>query len=422
MTKPLRALVLPLVLLAACAFPAAAAEQGLAAGDLVAICGDSITEQKDYSVDIEDYLLMCQPVAKLQAMQFGWGGETSWGFLGRMANDALPFAPQVATTCYGMNDGGYAPLGADRAKQYHDAQKGIVAAFKKAGTRFIVVGAPGCVDADTFHHSPEQAVMYNKTLAELGALAKQVADEEGVVFADVHGAMMTAMAKAKEKYGKEYVFAGGDGVHPGRNGHLVMAYAYLKALGCDGAIGTVTVDLAAKKAETTAGHRILAVGADGAVQVVSTRYPFCVSGDPKQQTTASAAEFIPFNQELNRFLLVVTNPGAERLAVTWGAATKEFSAADLAKGINLAAEFGDNPFTPFFLKVESAVRGQQIYETEFVKNFLHNVPQYRQVISDEGATWDRLVAKGTAKAVGLRATASEALVPVTHVITIKAVK
>ena len=52
MTKPLRALALPLALIAACAFPAVAAEQGLAEGDLVAICGDSITEQKDYSVDI----------------------------------------------------------------------------------------------------------------------------------------------------------------------------------------------------------------------------------------------------------------------------------------------------------------------------------------------------------------------------------
>ncbi len=27
---------------------------------------------------------------------------------------------------------------------------------------------------------------------------------------------------------------GRDGVHPDRNGHLVMAYAFLKALGCDG--------------------------------------------------------------------------------------------------------------------------------------------------------------------------------------------
>ena len=43
--------------------------------DLLAICGDSITEQKLYSVFIEDYLLMCKPVPSLQSVQFGWSGE-----------------------------------------------------------------------------------------------------------------------------------------------------------------------------------------------------------------------------------------------------------------------------------------------------------------------------------------------------------
>src|SRR5205823_14059162 len=47
-------------------------------GDLVAIVGDSITEQKLYSVFIEDYLLMCKPAGKdVKTMQFGWGGESS---------------------------------------------------------------------------------------------------------------------------------------------------------------------------------------------------------------------------------------------------------------------------------------------------------------------------------------------------------
>src|SRR5882757_532963 len=76
----------------------------LQAGDMVAICGDSITEQKQYSVFIEDYLLMCQPAPDLKAHQFGWSGEKADGFLGRMSAEVLPFAPTVATTCYGMND------------------------------------------------------------------------------------------------------------------------------------------------------------------------------------------------------------------------------------------------------------------------------------------------------------------------------
>ena len=122
---------------------------GLHDNDAVAVCGDSITEQKRYSVYMEDYLLMCKPKSNVHAMQFGWGGEVVGGFLGRMSN-VLRFPVTVATTFYGMNDGGYAALTDERAKLYRDGTKSIVDTFKKSGVRFIVVGSPGVVDSKTF--------------------------------------------------------------------------------------------------------------------------------------------------------------------------------------------------------------------------------------------------------------------------------
>ena len=235
----------------------AAAELALKPADYVAITGDSITEQKQYSVFMEEYFLMCQPVAKLQATQFGWGGDTSWGFAARMANDMLRFQPTVATTCFGMNDGGYAPMTPDKAKHYRDGQTAIVQGFKKAGIRVIVVGSPGCVDADAFRTDPIAASMYNTTLTEERDIAREVAQSEGVLFADVITPMIATMAKAKVKYGKSYHLAGGDGVHPDQNGQLVMAYAFLKALGCDGDLGKITVDMQAGKADAVGGHKVL---------------------------------------------------------------------------------------------------------------------------------------------------------------------
>src|SRR5882757_10822659 len=104
--KRLPALFLALLIALLCS----RAQAQLQKGDFVAIAGDSITEQKQYSVFIEDYLLMCKPQPDLRVMQFGWGGETSWGFLGKMPTQALRFDMTVATTCYGMNDGGYSPM------------------------------------------------------------------------------------------------------------------------------------------------------------------------------------------------------------------------------------------------------------------------------------------------------------------------
>ena len=69
-------------------------------GDRLAICGDSITEQRVYSRLIEDYLTVCVPQLKISVRQYGWGGERADGFLGRMTNDCLvssPRLPRLAT-------------------------------------------------------------------------------------------------------------------------------------------------------------------------------------------------------------------------------------------------------------------------------------------------------------------------------------
>lgn len=390
---------------------------GLQKDDLVAICGDSITEQKLYSLFMEEYLLMCQPQPGLQTVQFGWSGERAVGFVARQKNDCLVFKPTVATTCYGMNDGGYVATEPQRLEEYKTSTIGVVKNFKEAGVRFIVVGAPGVVDSDTYKR-PIPASVYNQTLADFGAAAKQVATEQGVAFADVHGIMMDVMAKAKAKYGKEYPFAGGDGVHPGRNGHLVMAYAFLKALGCKGDIGTITVDLKGDKATATEGHKVVSA-AKGSVVVESSRYPFCFLGDPAQQTTRSIVEFLPFNEDLNRYLLVVKNAGAAKLKVTWGKDSKVFSAAELEKGINLAAEFLDNPFCEPFTKVEGIMANQQNYETHATKLMLHSLLEWRKSLPDMESSYAKMEQSILEKDKELRQTSRAAIAPVTHTIKIE---
>src|SRR6478735_2270958 len=58
-------------------------------GDRLAICGDSITEQKMYSRIMETYLTVCVPQLEVTTRQYGWGGETAQGFWRRMSNDCL---------------------------------------------------------------------------------------------------------------------------------------------------------------------------------------------------------------------------------------------------------------------------------------------------------------------------------------------
>jgi len=393
---------------------------GLRQGDFIAICGDSITEQRLYSVYIQDYLLMCRPAANLRTLQAGWSGEQAPGFQKRMENDVLMLGPNVATTCYGMNDGGYSPMTAEKAQRYRDSQRAIVKKFKENGVRLIILGSPGCVDSNTFHKNPEEAAMYNKALAELRDIAREVAKEQNVTFANVYDPMMDIMEKTKAKYGRSYHLAGGDGVHPDFNGHLVMAYVFLKALGCDGDIGTITVDMASGNAQATKGHKILSAK-DGAIEIESSKYPFCFFGDPaKPRSTRGVIEFLPFNEQLNRLVLVAKNIDADaECKVTWGDASRQYMGAELAEGINLAADFLDNPFSEPFRRSEQVIAKQQEFETRLTKSLLHRIPEYLRYVPDAKQELHIVVEKLCKKDKEMSEASSASAVPVRHSIKIE---
>jgi lysophospholipase L1-like esterase len=394
----------------------------LEAGDTVAICGDSITEQREYSVFIEDYLLMCQPAPDLKAHQFGWSGETAEGLLNRMRTEVLPFNPTVATTCYGMNDGAYAAIDPVRQEAYRKNTEAIIKIFRDSGVRFILIGSPGLVDTYTFDRVPGRhysATNYNRTLADLARIAREVAGEQQVTYVDIYTPMAAVMKAAKAKYGPTYDLAGPDGIHPEANGHLVMAYAFLKALGCSGDIGTIIWDARTGRATATAGHQILSAR-DGSIIIKSSCYPFCLYGNPADpNSTRGVLEFLPFNKDLNRFRLVVTNGGANRFRVTWGKESKDYSAAELKQGINLAAEFMDNPFAEAFASVDKIVREQQAFETPAVKSILYSLPEWNALLPEESETLNQLKRATIRKAEALSRASRAAVKPVKCTIRIE---
>ncbi len=388
-------------------------------GQRVAVVGDSITEQKLYSRYIELYLTACLPELELQVIQLGWGGETARGFASRMNNDLLPWKPDVVTTCYGMNDGGYRAFDETIGKNYSGPMADIVGRLKKAGVT-VVVGGPGVVDSKFFQGGGEKPKVYNENLAQLSQLAKKLAEAEGFPYADVHGVMRQAMDKSKPVLGEGYDVGGTDGVHPGPNGHLLMAYAFLKAMGIDGQIGTVTVDLKGKAAASE-GHKVLG-GEAGKVELESSRYPFCFSGDEKSpKGTRSILPYVPFNADLNRFTLVVKNLDGAKAKVTWGAASKTFAKEDLEKGINLAAEFPENPFAEPFRKLESMVVAKQTLETGMIKAVINQFPRTIDAMAKDKAaeaSVEALRKQMIETQEKLGASIRSSVLPVKHAITV----
>lgn len=394
------------------------AAESLRDGDLVAICGDSITEQRQYSAYMQGYLLMCQPKADLNTVQFGRGGERAIMFVDRIFNDIAPFEATVGTTCYGMNDGEYQPINDKIRDTYRQKMTEAVQKMKQSGMRMIVVGSPGVVDPVGFKGSKCSAAEYNEALKELGRVAKEVAEAEGVIFADVHTPMMEGMTKAKAKLGEDYKIAP-DGVHPSPNGHLAMAYAFLKALGCDGNIGSITVNFADGKAEADPAQKILSASG-GTVEVESTRYPFCFTGQEGDAGTRTMSEFIPFNQDLNRYMLIVKNAPA-KARVTWGEESREYSGQELEKGVNLAADFVKHPFAAPFAKVSNKISEQQNFERIAILSALHSLLNWRKSFPDGEHNYTNMQNMVLKKAKEFRAASRAAVTPVRHTIKIEPV-
>lgn len=387
----------------------------LRAGDRLAICGDSITEQKMYSRIMETYLAVAVPELKIEVRQFGWSGETAPGFLGRMTNDCLRFKPMVATTCYGMNDHGYRPYDDEIGKRYREASLGIIKAFKAAGVR-VVQGSPGCVGRNPqwipeFKNLPSEVL--NLNLCKLRNIGIDLALAENTSYADVFWPMFTADFAAKKSHGDTFALCGKDGVHPGWAGHLVMAYAFLKGLGLEGDIGTWVVDLKSKEAGVSQGHDLVSYK-DGDLTIISRRYPFCTPAgeitDDNQLRAGMAV--VPFNSELNRLLLIVKNGDAAKYRVTWGVEKHEYTAEELAKGVNLAEDFVNNPFSEAFAVVDKAVAVKQEYETRQIKDLFHG----REGQADMEAT----VALTEKARKPLAEAVQKAFVPVKHTLKIEA--
>ncbi len=342
-------------------------------GDRLAICGDSITQQKRYSVLLETYLTACYPDLDITCRQYGWNGETSGGFVNRMKSDVLRFQPTIATTCYGMNDFGCVPYNDAIATVYRNNQTTVIDAFQKSGCR-VVLGSPTIIDTVPSSVKTAQGTKQelNFCLSRYRNIDVELANSMKTAFADNYEPMLRAYNEAKKKLGPDFKVAGKDGVHPGWAGHMIMTYSFLKGLGVDGDLGSVTYDEASGKATAVNGHEVISTD-HGKITIRSTRLPFSPGPGAidNDDSIRAGLALVPFDDELNRFLFRLTSPKSANYTITWGEQSRTYSAAQLIQGINLAKDFDNNPLVPAFQAIRTAVSDKQTYETIHMQKMIH---------------------------------------------------
>lgn len=218
----------------------------------IVFLGDSITQAGGYIELIEAALIAQHPESDKVLVPLGLASETVSGLsedghaggrfprpdLHERLDRALEKAkPQLVIACYGMNDGIYLPLGAERTKAFENGMKNMREKISATGARIIHLTPPvfdplpirakvapaGKVDGShPFERYNEVLDLYSNWLLDMRDKAKWEV-------LDIHGPM-NAMLAEKRRTDPNFSFSR-DGVHPGPEGHIVMARAVLDAWG-----------------------------------------------------------------------------------------------------------------------------------------------------------------------------------------------
>ncbi len=221
----------------------------VAPGKRILFLGDSITYGATYVAFIDTAMILSDPDTKYDIIDIGLSSETVSGLSepghagGKFPRPSLHerldrvlarAKPDLVLACYGMNDGVYMPLDEDRFKAYREGMLLLRAKVEAAGAKIIHLTPPVFDPAaipQRVDRSGEPGKMfadYNLVLDRYSAwLLEQ--KKRGWVVLDLHGPMKAALAD-RRKTEPQFSFAK-DGVHPGDEGHQLMAQPVLDAWG-----------------------------------------------------------------------------------------------------------------------------------------------------------------------------------------------
>ena len=172
-----------------CAVPAALAQKNdfsLHDGDHVLFYGDSITDQRNYTMMIETYIVTRYPTMKVRFTNSGWGGDRVTGGGGgdidlRLSRDVVPFKPSVITIMLGMNDGGYKAATEASDKAYFDGYRHIYQTLQKdvPGARITAIEPSPYDDVTRPPAFPVQGgIAYNDVMKAYGKWGEQLRQRE----------------------------------------------------------------------------------------------------------------------------------------------------------------------------------------------------------------------------------------------------
>ena len=228
--KPLRLLA---CLLASAVLAVAQSAEALA-GKRVLVLGDSITQGGTYVSFMDYFLQKSRPQLRFELYPLGLSSETLSGLseaghaggkfprpclFERLGRALEKVKPEVVFACYGINDGIYQPLEEKRFQAFQEGVNRLLDQCHAAGVKQVFLATPPIYD----YAAKPGEMDYDAVMTAYAAWEMQL-KRPGLTVIDLH----TAMRKARDA--RAEIFSR-DRIHPGDDGHLLMARTILAGAG-----------------------------------------------------------------------------------------------------------------------------------------------------------------------------------------------
>ena len=281
----------------------------------------------------------------------GIGGDCVSHMVYRFDSDIKIKKPTYLICSFGMNDSGfdgYNKPGYDKYAnqqveyahtEFEKLQRQILADKKIKSV--VLLGSPP-YDENVKLKGVEALHGKNETIKRIIEMQAEVAQKRGWGFVNFN-TVMCGLNKQIQLSDSTATFCGGDRIHPDKDGHMVMAYLFLKAQGLAGQeIASFQINATNRKAMEERNCRISHIKNEN--DTISFRYlsrslPFPIDTIPRWGTKGTARDAIrqiPFMQEMNQEIMKVTDlHGIFRVTID-GIEIGCWSGDELSKGVNLA--------------------------------------------------------------------------------------
>ncbi|RCH55192.1 hypothetical protein DJ568_08370 [Mucilaginibacter hurinus] len=322
-------------------------------GDRVAFLGNSITDGGHYHSYIWLYYMTRLPNQRITILNAGIGGDDVVQMGNRLEEDVLSKKPSVIAFTWGMNDTGYFEWYKPDAKAIAEKKlERSFAAFNVAADKLqkligirkiLMLGSPYDdkvkIKGNLY---PGKADAFKKVIA----FQQQAVKQRGWGLVDFYHPM-TEINRKGQQTDSLYSLTPTDRIHPDNDGHMVMAYLFLKAQGfANKPVADVVINASKRRVEKSVNAtvtNVLVKGNDISFDYLAGSLPYPLDtiarGWGQQSPQSKALKVVPFMDEFNREVITVKGltAGTYKLLID-NQQIGEWSGEQIAAGVNLAEQ------------------------------------------------------------------------------------